>query len=364
MKPATRLAIKPLAALLAATCALSAQAQFSSGSTGADGALSPTVNTEVVLPPSGILNYSTVNIPAGVTVTFRKNTLNTPVVMLVQSDATIGGSIHVIGANASNSGAAGDGQLGDDGLPGAGGPGGFAGGRGAAEGVPNNAGAGLGPGGGGGGSASFTAQCGVTYVTAGAGGSHASRGQGLASHPCWRAVVTGDTYGSALLLPLIGGSGGGGAGGGPNFAGAGGGGGGGAILIAASGTLNVAGSILAYGGNGGNSAGPGGGAAGAGGAGGAIRLVATVLTGNGTLSAVPGQPGSQSVPDVNIASAPVPRAPEESDLRRLHSIEQRRPRPLRLLTRQVRYSFQMHLQSASQQLLAPPYPLIPPATRT
>ena len=51
--------------------------------------------------------------------------------MLVQSDATIGGSIHVIGANASNSGAAGDGQLGDDGLPGAGGPGGFAGGRGA-----------------------------------------------------------------------------------------------------------------------------------------------------------------------------------------------------------------------------------------
>ena len=64
MKPATRLAIKPLAALLAATCALSAQAQFSSGSTGADGALNPTVNTEVVLPPSGILNYSTVNIPA------------------------------------------------------------------------------------------------------------------------------------------------------------------------------------------------------------------------------------------------------------------------------------------------------------
>ena len=55
MKPATRLAIKPLAALLAATCALSAQAQFSSGSTGADGAFSPTVNTEVVLPPSGIL---------------------------------------------------------------------------------------------------------------------------------------------------------------------------------------------------------------------------------------------------------------------------------------------------------------------
>ena len=31
------------------------------------------------------------------TVTFRKNTLNTPVVMLVQSDATIAGVINVIG---------------------------------------------------------------------------------------------------------------------------------------------------------------------------------------------------------------------------------------------------------------------------
>jgi len=45
---------------------------------GADGALAPTVNTEITRPASGILNYTTVNIPAGVTVTFKKkNALDT-----------------------------------------------------------------------------------------------------------------------------------------------------------------------------------------------------------------------------------------------------------------------------------------------
>ena len=62
---------KPQAAfVLAALAAASAQAAFNSGSTGADGALSPTVNTEIQLPESGILNYTTVNIPSGVTVKF------------------------------------------------------------------------------------------------------------------------------------------------------------------------------------------------------------------------------------------------------------------------------------------------------
>ncbi len=60
---------------------------FSSGSSGADGVLAPTVNTEVVLPPSGVLNYTSINIPTGVTVTFRKNTTNTPVVLLVSGPA-------------------------------------------------------------------------------------------------------------------------------------------------------------------------------------------------------------------------------------------------------------------------------------
>jgi len=91
---------------------------FVSGSTGADGDFAPTVNTQVVLPPSGILNYGTVNIPAGVTVTFKKNATNTPVVILASGNVTIAGSIGVSGGHATNSGAAGDGVLGDDGIPG------------------------------------------------------------------------------------------------------------------------------------------------------------------------------------------------------------------------------------------------------
>jgi hypothetical protein len=75
--------------------------------------------------------------------------------------------------------------------------------------------------------------------------------------------------------------------------GSGGGGGGGAILIAASGTLNVTGSILANGGA------PvstgtldGRGAYGGGGSGGAIRLIATTVSGNGAISAMGGASSS------------------------------------------------------------------------
>ncbi|TWO79983.1 hypothetical protein CBW56_11725 [Denitratisoma oestradiolicum] len=88
------------------------------------------------------------------------------------------------------------------------------------------------------------------------------------------------------MLPLIGGSGGGGGGGGVNFTGGAGGGGGGAILIAASGTLTVTGAILANGAAGGDSFGDGAGSMGGGGSGGAIRLMATSIAGNGTISAV------------------------------------------------------------------------------
>ncbi|MEO8011550.1 MAG: hypothetical protein ABI650_07910, partial [Dokdonella sp.] len=41
---------------------------FDSGSTGADGALFPNVDTQIALPPSGVFNYASVNIPVGVTV--------------------------------------------------------------------------------------------------------------------------------------------------------------------------------------------------------------------------------------------------------------------------------------------------------
>ena len=72
---------------------------FTSGSTGALGAFAPVSNTTVVLPPDGILNYTTVTIPSGVTVTFQPNSANTPVTLLAQGNITIGGQLYVNGAN-------------------------------------------------------------------------------------------------------------------------------------------------------------------------------------------------------------------------------------------------------------------------
>src|SRR5699024_1494934 len=126
---------------------------FDSGSGGADGALNPAVDTEGQLPPDGILEYTSIDIPAGNSVTFSQNALNRPVTLLVSGDATINGTIDVSGSDAPPSAGAGDGNLGDDGLPGEGGPGGFDGGRGGmaddsteAD-SPRIAQAGIGPGG-------------------------------------------------------------------------------------------------------------------------------------------------------------------------------------------------------------------------
>lgn len=264
----------------------SAQAAFVSGSTGADGAFSPTVNTEVVLPPSGILNYTTVNIPSGVVVTFKKNASNTPVVMLASGNVTIAGGVNLIGTDGKATGAAGGGVLGDDGIPGVGGPGGYDGGRGgvgtltaAAKGI---GGTGLGPGGGSAGPVNGGGLPWGTAFSAGGGGFGANGGVG--GYPGYAGPAGGVAYGSSQLLPLIGGSGGGG-GPGNVYNGGGGGGGGGAILIASSGTVNITGYIYAYGGVGSTVDGVGFGGAGGGGSGGAIRIVATTITGNGALNA-------------------------------------------------------------------------------
>lgn len=98
---------------------------YESGSTGADGAFNPTVDTVLPLPPDGIFNFTNVNIPAGVTVTFQRNDINTPVTLLASGDAIISGTLHVNGGWSAPVGAAGDGNIGDDGLPGIGGPGGY-----------------------------------------------------------------------------------------------------------------------------------------------------------------------------------------------------------------------------------------------
>jgi hypothetical protein len=229
-----------------------ADAVFESGSTGADGAFNPTANITVQLPDSGVFNYTTVNIPSGVTVTFTKNAANTPVYILATGDVTIAGTIKVDGSSTTATTA-----------PGIGGPGGYNGGYGGGVSLPG--GAGMGPGGGGGGpSSSYTQGGGGGFGTAGGsqGANYGSGGQG---------------YGNASLVPLIGGSGGGGQAGSASAAGYGGGGGGGAILIASSGTITVNGSITANGGDGYSNA--------AGGSGGAIRLITNTLAGNGTITA-------------------------------------------------------------------------------
>jgi hypothetical protein len=285
--------------LMSALAMASAQAAFDSGSTGADGALNPTVNTEIVLPPSGILNYTTVNIPAGVTVTFKKNAANTPVHILASGNVTIAGTVDIRGQDGKSTGTYGDGVLGDDGIPGVGGPGGFDGGRGGREDVAQRidivrGGSGLGPGGGKpgieGGDGGGCAEGYGYYKYYGAGGAYADATYAVYTNWCQGApypdrFIGGKPYGSALLLPLIGGSGGGGGRGGSTYPGSGGGGGGGALLIASSATITLSGTIDATGGDAGGVLGTGAGGWGAGGSGGAIRLIAATVTGAGGLYA-------------------------------------------------------------------------------
>lgn len=226
---------------------------FNSGSTGADGALNVTNSTTLNLPPDGILNYTTINVAVGAILKFNRNAFNTPVYLLAQSNVTISGTIDVSG-NPGRS------------VPptgGLGGPGGFDGGTPGFDVIPP--GAGYGPGGGRGGIEGSVAN--------GVGsGSYAT------VTPNSVSTNRGATYGSPLLVPLVGGSGGGGSAGTPGAAGNGGSGGGGAILIASSSRITVTGAITSNGGEGGlgqfyhrN------------GSGGAVRLVAPAVSGAGSI---------------------------------------------------------------------------------
>lgn len=228
-------------------------AAFVSGSTGADGVFAPTANITVQLPDSGVFNYTTVNIPTGVTVTFTKNAANTPVYILATGDVVIAGTIKVDGGSTSSTTGT---------APGICGPGGYNGGYGGASGVAG--GKGIGPGGGAGGPS-------TQYYIGGGGGFGTAGGSYGANYG-----AGGPAYGNVSIVPLIGGSGGGG-GAGSSSAAQYGGGGGGAILIASSTTITVTGSITATGGTGYNGGG--------GGSGGAIRLIANTISGTGTISA-------------------------------------------------------------------------------
>jgi len=284
---------------------------FESGSTGADGAFFPQVDTTLQLPEDGVFNYTTVNIPTGVTVRFAKNTTNTPVVILATGNVTVAGTINLNGGNATNSGTNGDGNLGDDGIPGDGGPGGFSGGFGGRAGVDGGrtaGSAGLGPGGGGSNNRTV-----ASFGCGGMGGSYAALGS-LPFNNC-RATGLSSTpvYGSADLQPLIGGSGGSGGSGGESFSGSGGGGGGGALVIASSETISVTGAITATGGTGGDSGGQASGGAGGGGSGGAIRLVATSIEGNGTISANQGGANNNDTSGGSSGSGSVGRIKIEAE---------------------------------------------------
>lgn len=244
-----------MAATLGAIVGLSSMcwAQVNSGSNGSDGAFNPTTNTVIDMAdhPTGIYQYTSVNITNGVTVTFIPNANNTPVTWLVQSNVVINGTVDVSGQSATNS------------IGGLGGPGGWAGGSGGSNPIP-----GQGPGGGN-----------SSTNTYGGNGSFGTQGSSVGF--C-AVTAPGQVYGNSFLIPLMGGSGGGGSKAFVcNYSGypaSGGGGGAGAIVIAASGLITINGSIVASGG----SAFTGGGG---GGSGGAIRLIATTLAGTGSISA-------------------------------------------------------------------------------
>lgn len=271
VKP-SRLWPQALLLLTLTFAATPASAQFSSGSTGADGAFSPTSSVTLQVPESGVFNFTTVNIPQNVEVRFTRNSKNTPVTILASGNVVIGGRILLDGEDLN-------GRFG-----GRGGPGGFRGGTGGTP-IDNiNGTPGDGPGGGGGavGGTNGAASAGAGgYFTLGDGGILKS-GDAILGKP-------GARYGTRTLLPLIGGSGGGG---GSTFAGSGvvgggGGGGGGAILIASSTNINFPDNsdsfrgIYARGGEGGPR---GWGASGGSGSGGAIRLVANTISGNPCLA--------------------------------------------------------------------------------
>lgn len=236
-----RILLQMLIAMLVCT---SARAQVNSGSNGSDGTFNPTTNTVINMAdhPNGIYQYTSVNIPNGVQVSFIPNAKNTPVIWLVQNNVVINGVVYLGGAMPT-----GQNYPAYPSFPvgGIGGPGGGAGGNGGSNPTP---GQGLGGGG----------------VPAGGGGF------GIAGQGIYASGQGGQVYGNASLIPLLGGSGG--AGGGPW--GAGGGGGGGAIFINASGFVELNGRIDASGTLGFYSGGS---------SGGGVRLVTPYIFGSGSI---------------------------------------------------------------------------------
>jgi hypothetical protein len=209
---------------------------------------------------SGIWNFTSINIPAGVTVRFGIESSSSlpPIRWLATDDVVINGTIDVSGQPGANS-------L-PPGVPAKGGPGGYDGGLGGVKFSASAAYAGApgqGPGGGGPGTAQQTNPVNLRDGTNGG----------------YNGV-----YGNAFLQPLTGGSGGGGGASSVDYDGGRGGGGGGAIMIASSRDITLNGVIRANGGDFEWSNASYGGR----GSGGAILLRADRVTGPGSLEAYGG----------------------------------------------------------------------------
>jgi len=233
---------------------------FTSGSTGADGALSIPVGDgspqTILFDPAsftpaldtdgdGVYHFTTVTVPANITVRLRADKCGTlPLHWLATGNVIIAGTVDLSGTAVSS---VPFGQLPGMSIPG---PGGFPGGLGVTPTSVNMTG--FGPGAG---------------VTPGSGGSFSTLG----------SSASGAAYGNGYLLPLVGGSGGTSAVGSGTSSGSGGAGGG-ALLIASSTSITLDGSILSRGGLADDAQLAGDGS------GGAVRLMAPSFGGTGVIS--------------------------------------------------------------------------------
>jgi hypothetical protein len=282
------------AALLFAGAA-AAQTPFTSGSTGADGALNYTTPGTVLFDPANlglnpagdnVFQFTTINIGPNVTLKLTSNLMRgKPVVFLATGNVTIAGQINLDGATAPTLSSFGADWI-TQRVPSQPGPGGFPGGVGARPG--SSASPGLGPGG-------APVQ---TNTSCNVGGAAASGTAGT-------GIPAPTTYGNTQLVPLIGGSGGGGGCVAPSIiaadaAGGTGGAGGGAIRIVSTTSIAVTGSITALGGGGGG--GRSGGTTGGGGSGGAVNLIAPTISGNGVVNVSGGGNGGYGFILLNTAA--------------------------------------------------------------
>lgn len=257
---------RSILALAAAMAPGALWAQFNSGSTGADGALTFTTPGTYDFDPAAlninaagdnVFNFTTITIGQNVTLRLRASLVrNKSVIWLAQGAVTINGVLSLNGAAGPSMSASNPGLTRSPAEPG---PGGFPGGVGQYLNSPANAGAGYG---------------------GGAAGDNVNCNGRSASY----------LYTNAQLVPLLGGPGGGGGLKGNWTAGDNGGAGGGAIRIVSSSsiTINSTGYITASGGGAGGGL---GGCGGGSGSGGAIHLVAPTVTGTGSLFAGGGATG-------------------------------------------------------------------------